>query len=52
MAGGAWWATVYGVSQNRTQLKRGSSNRSGKLTEEVYQGRVFQAEGAESTKVR
>ena len=26
--GGAWWATVYGVSQSRTQLKRLSSSSS------------------------
>ena len=24
--GAAWWATVYGVAQNRTQLKRVSSS--------------------------
>ena len=26
--GGAWWATVYGVAQSRTQLKRLSSSNS------------------------
>ena len=26
--GGAWWATVYGVAQSRTQLKRLSSSSS------------------------
>ena len=26
--GGAWWATVYGVTQNRTRLKRLSSSSS------------------------
>ena len=25
--GGAWWATIYGVAQSRTQLKRLSSSR-------------------------
>ena len=27
--GGAWWAAVYGVAQNRTRLKRLSSSSSG-----------------------
>ena len=31
--GGAWWAAIYGVSQNRTQLKRLSS--SGRNKENV-----------------
>ena len=26
--GGSWWAAIYGVAQNRTQLKRPSSNSS------------------------
>ena len=26
--GGAWWAAIYGVTKNRTQLKRLSSSRS------------------------
>ena len=26
--GGAWWATVYGIAQSRTRLKRLSSSRS------------------------
>ena len=29
--GGAWWAAVYGVTQNRTQLKRFSSSSSSSL---------------------
>ena len=28
MDGGAWWAAVYGVAQNRTRLKRLSSSSS------------------------
>ena len=28
MDGGAWWAAIYGVSQNRTRLKRLSSSSS------------------------
>ena len=28
MNGGAWWAAVYGVAQNRTRLKRLSSSSS------------------------
>ena len=28
--GGAWWATVYGVAQSQTRLKRLSSSSSGK----------------------
>ena len=27
--GGAWWAAIYGVAQNRTQLKRLSSSSRG-----------------------
>ena len=30
--GGAWWATVYGVAQSRTRLKRLSSSSSSKIT--------------------
>ena len=29
--GGAWWATVYGVAQSQTRLKRLSSSSSSKL---------------------
>ena len=29
--GGAWWATVYGVAQSRTQLKRLSSLAAGQF---------------------
>ena len=28
MGGGAWWASVYGVAQSRTRLKRLSSSSS------------------------
>ena len=30
--GGAWWAAVYGVAQNRTRLERLSSSSSGSST--------------------
>ena len=30
--GGAWWAAIYGVAQNQTQLKRHSSSSSSKGT--------------------
>ena len=30
-AGGAWWASVYGVTQSRTRLKRLSSSSSSRL---------------------
>ena len=30
--GGAWWATVYGVAQSQTRLKRLSSNSSSSIT--------------------
>ena len=38
--GGAWWATVYGVAQSRTRLKRlsSSNNRTTILTEMVDAG--------------
>ena len=34
---GAWWAAVYGVAQNRTRLKRLSSNRCRKVSEPEFQ---------------
>ena len=36
--GGAWWATVYGVAQSRTQLKRLSSSSS---SSEVRQRQIY-----------
>ena len=51
--GGAWWATVYGVTQSRTQLKRLSSSSKysqlvfGKETEAVqWRKIVFSPNGA------
>ena len=43
--GGAWWAAVYGVAQNRTRLKRLSSSSSSRmdpqrLTKVVRKGTV------------
>ena len=32
--GAAWWATIYGVSQSQTQLKRLSSSSSSRVTEQ------------------
>ena len=38
--GGAWWATVYGVAQSRTRLKRLSSSSNSSLYKTVvYKGR-------------
>ena len=40
--GGTWWATVYGVAQSQTQLKRLSSSSSSKLSlSQVCLPRVF-----------
>ena len=33
--GGAWWATVYGVAQSQTRLKRLSSSRMWKLKYDI-----------------
>ena len=38
--GGAWWAAVYGVAQNRTQLKRLSSSSSIEQKPEPHSHRV------------
>ena len=38
--GGAWWAAVYGVAQNRTRLKRLSSS-SGVFEDSMYRGLVL-----------
>ena len=35
MDGGAWWATVYGVTQSRTRLKRLSTHQPPSYTERV-----------------
>ena len=35
--GGAWWATVYGVAQSRTRVKRlSSSSSNGSLEDPTY----------------
>ena len=38
---GAWWATVYGVAQSRTQLKRLSSSSSMTLVQQFLLGLQF-----------
>ena len=38
MDGGAWWAAVYGVAQNRTRLKRLSSSSSSSYNIAQYYG--------------
>ena len=40
--GGAWWAAIYGVAQNRTQLKRLSSSSS---RQEYWSGLPFPSLG-------
>ena len=39
--GGAWWATVYGVAQSRTRLKRLSSSSSSSIPKEDSQNIKF-----------
>ena len=38
--GGAWWASIYGVAQSRTRLKRLSSSSRGRKNYHLI-GRVF-----------
>ena len=39
--GGAWWATVYGVTQSRTRLKRLSSSSSSRSIHVAASGILF-----------
>ena len=39
--GGAWWAAIYGVAQNWTQLKRLSSSSSSSGSARSYASSVF-----------
>ena len=39
--GGVWWATIYGVAQSRTQLKRFSSSSSSELWNNFKQSHIF-----------
>ena len=44
MDGGAWWASVYGVAQSRTRLKRLSSNSSSSSRTNYSLGTSFVAQ--------